>query len=287
MPTAFAGDEIRLETLVNLDQYPIHDLQSPIRQQLIERCRSQLDDGGCSVIKGLLTDFATTEMAAEANRLLPQAYRSLDEHNPYFTTPTKDSNHPEGFLQTRTSAYINSDNLEPISILRQPYDSDIMVLFISECINTGSLFRWADTLARCPYGVMQQDDYFPWHFDGNDFTVTMLVQDSEQGGVFEYFDNVRQPDNEQFDKVMSILNGDREGVKQLNLQKGDLQLFKGRYSMHRVTKVKGDQKRIVAIPAYVQDPYQVTNPHHVQCLYGKVLPIHHERNTKHLDSLVG
>ncbi len=287
MPTAYAGDEIQLESLIDLETYPIHLLNSPIRRELVEHCRVQFNADGCSVIKGLILETATAAMAAEANRLMHLAYRTEDRHNPYFTAPSDNVETPEGFLQIRTSGYINSDKLEQQSILRQLYDSDVLTHFISECVGDKPIYRWADTIARSPYGVMKNDDYFPWHFDGNDFTTTILVQNSEAGGVFEYIPNVRKSNDEQSGRVMGILKGDREGVKQLNLQRGDMQLFKGRYSMHRVTQVTGETPRIIAIPAYVTDPYQVTNPHHVQCLYGKVLPIHFERNLSHTDSLVG
>lgn len=287
MPTCFAGDEIELAELIDLDRYPIHDLQHPVRTELVDHCRTQLNDDGCSVIKDLLLNQATRAMAEEAERLLPKAYRSIDKHNPYFTAPGDNPNTPEGFLQERTSAYIVSDQIEPESVLRQLYDSDVLLHFISECINVGSIYRWADTLARCPYGVMEEGDYFPWHFDGNEFTVTMLVQEPEEGGVFEYIADVRSPNNENESQVMQILNGSPKGVKQLNLQTGDLQLFKGRYSMHRVTQTHGTKSRIVAIPSYVTDPYKVTNPHHVKSLYGRVLPIHEERCLDHSDNLIG
>lgn len=287
MPSCFSGDEIRLESLIDLDKYPIHDLQHPRRTELVEHCRAQLADDGCSVIEGLLLEASTTAMAAEATRLIPTAYRSTDQHNPYFTTPKDDSTVPEGFLQIRTSAYVVSDDVEADSVLRQLYDSDILLHFISQCVNVGSIYRWADTLARCPYGVMENDDYFPWHFDGNDFTVTMLVQAAMSGGIFEYIPNVRSPDMENAEKVMSILQGQTEGVNQLELKTGDMQLFRGRYSMHRVTHAAGPQPRIAAIPAYVTDPYKVTNLHHAKSLYGRVLPIHHERNLAHDDSLIG
>ena len=287
MPTCYAGDEIALEQLIDLDRYPIHDLSSPIRAELIDYCRAQLADDGCVVVSALLLEASTNAMAQEATRLLPNAYCSTDHHNPYFTNPSDDSTTPEGFTQERTSAYIVSDKVEANSVLRQLYDSDVILHFISECLNVGSIYRWADTLARCPYGVMQDGDYFPWHFDGNDFTVTMLVQAPENGGVFEYIPRVRAPHDENTDKVMAVLQGDREGVKQLPLQRGDMQIFKGRYSMHRVTHVSGQDIRVVAIPAYVQDPYTVTNAYHAECLYGRSLPIHRQRDLNHGDQLIG
>ena len=72
---------------------------------------------------------------------------------------------------------------------------------------------------------------------------------------------------------------------ELKLEPGDLQIFKGRFTLHRVTKVEGNRSRYLAIPAYVLDPWRVNTPEHSRTIYGKVLPIHHERNVKRSDGL--
>ena len=40
----------RLRSIVDLDKYPIHDLNSPIIKKLIERCKDELDQNSCSTI---------------------------------------------------------------------------------------------------------------------------------------------------------------------------------------------------------------------------------------------
>ena len=81
------------------------------------------------------------------------------------------------------------------------------------------------------------------------------------------------------------MDGDRTRVRQLKLEPGDLQIFKGRFTMHRVTKVKGKKPRYLCIPAYVLDPWRVNTPEHSEAIYGKVLPIHVERNQARSDGL--
>ena len=83
---------------------------------------------------------------------------------------------------------------------------------------------------------MHKDHYFPWHFDGNEFTLSILVQKAEKGGLFEYSPDLRSVENENFDEVKKVLDGDRSRVRQLKLEPGDLQIFKGRFTLHRVTK---------------------------------------------------
>jgi len=45
-------------------------------------------------------------------------------------------------------------------------------------------------------------------------------------------------------KLKKYLDGDRTRVRQLKLEPGDLQIFKGRFTMHRVTKVEGQKTKI-------------------------------------------
>ena len=124
-----------------------------------------------------------------------------------------------------------------------------MVHFIWECLGVDRpLYRWADPLGRNPYGVQTPGQEFPWHFDGNEFTVSMLAQKADQGGVFEYVPNIRRPDAENFEHVAHILAGGRDGVRELDLIPGDLQLFAGRYSLHRVTPIVGATTRYIGLP---------------------------------------
>ena len=111
------------------------------------------------------------------------------------------------------------------------------------------------------------------------------VEWNDKGGVFEYCPNIREPGNENFEEVQKVIAGDRTRVRQLKLEPGDLQIFKGRFTLHRVTKVEGQKSRYMCIPAYVLDPWRVNTPEHSKAIYGKVLPIHIERNQARSDGL--
>jgi hypothetical protein len=73
------------------------------------------------------------------------------------------------------------------------------------------------------------------------------------------------------------LDGTSDKVSVLELEPGDLQLFRGRYSLHRVTPLVGDRPRYVAIFSYVDQPDMVGSPERTRQLYGRVLPVHLER----------
>jgi len=286
-PTAFSAMEIHLDELIDLDRFPIHDLTNPNRLELVKRCREELNKSGCSLIPEFFKPSAIINMRDEAYRLMKFAHAADDRVNPYLTADDTSlpEDHPQRFFELRSSSFINSDYLEQQSMLRKIYDSDVVLHFVADCLNQGQIYRWADPLGRNPYGVMEDGNYFPWHFDGNDFTVSILIQAAETGGDFEYCPDLRTPGDDKFDDVKRVLQGDRDRVKVLKLKTGDLQLFKGRYSMHRVTEAKGSVPRIIALPTYVNNPYLVNRPYHSETLYGRSLPIHHERNMDRADNL--
>ena len=44
----------RLETIVNLEEYPIQNLNSPKIKELIKKCKSDLDQFSCSTIPNFI-----------------------------------------------------------------------------------------------------------------------------------------------------------------------------------------------------------------------------------------
>ena len=115
---------------------------------------------------------------------------------------------------------------------------------------------------------MKEGHYFPWHFEGNEFTVSILIQEAEEGGLFEFVPDIRKPGDENLESVKSILKGSRDRVRSLKLKPGDKQLFKERYSLHRVIRVHGKINRIIALPIYNNHPGMMNRPEHsIECLW--------------------
>ena len=83
-----------------------------------------------------------------------------------------------------------------------------------------------------------------------------------------------------------MLNGSSSKVTVLNLEPGDLQLFRGRYSLHRVAPLEGNRPRYVAIFSYVEEPGMVGRPERTEQLYGRTLPIHWERAGQRADAYI-
>ena len=60
------------------------------------------------------------------------------------------------------------------SDLKKFYDLEEMLKFVSDSLEVFPLYTWADPLGKNPYSVMHTNHYFPWHFDGNEFTLSAL-----------------------------------------------------------------------------------------------------------------
>ena len=277
-----------IKEIINLEKYPINEINSAKYRELINYTRNQLNEDGCCLLSDFIKPDSIKRMKEEIDRNLGKIYFTNDKHNPYFTKEdaTLDEKHPKRIFSLRQSGYLNSDDLEKDSDLNKFYDLEEMIKFASDSLEVFPLYKWADPLGKNPYSVMHTDHYFPWHFDGNDFTLSVLIQKAEKGGLFEYVPDIRNKDNENFDEVAKVLKDDRTRVKSLDLKPGDLQIFKGRFSMHRVTKIEGKTSRYIALPCYVKDPLKINKPEHSKQVYGKALPIHFKRENIQGDGLI-
>jgi predicted 2-oxoglutarate/Fe(II)-dependent dioxygenase YbiX len=92
-----------------------------------------------------------------------------------------------------------------------------------------------------------------WHFDRSEFTTTLLLQSSTEGGAFEYDQDLRSDTDPNYDGVADLLEGRRTPV-QLPLTAGTLNIFKGKNTAHRVTPVSGTQDRVIAVFSYFEKP---------------------------------
>lgn len=263
--------------LINLDQYPI-DQHGPGYDAMLAKVRGDLDKDGCAVLKGFLTPEAVAAMTAEADGVADQGHKSYNRTNPYFTQddaslPKAD---PRRRFYDRSNAFISADNFARSGPLRAVHDFPAFDPFIRDCLQQDKFHRYADPLADVIVNMADEGNGFPWHFDTNNFTVTLAIQNAEGGGAFEYAPDIRRG-SENFDEVRKVLDGVSDKVVTLELEPGDLQLFKGRYSLHRVAPLRGARPRYVAIFSYVEEPGMVGAPERAKQLYGKALPIHYER----------
>jgi len=272
---------------VDLHRYPI-DAASPARDALVAEVRAALDADGCAVLKGFVRLERLGDLVAECDRLAVHGHRNFSRTNAYFTTDRPDlpTNHPLRRFYDRSNAFVPADNFGPDSILRTIFEMPAFAPFIQAALGEARFYPYADPLADVIVNLAEAGNGFPWHFDTNNYTVTLAIQNAESGGDFEYSPNLRTPTDENYAGVEAVLDGDDRLIRRLRLEPGDLQVFKGRYSLHRVTPLAGSTPRYVGIFSFVEEPGMVGSPERTRQLYGRVAPIHLERAGLRRDTLI-
>lgn len=175
----------------------------------------------------------------------------------------------------RGNAFVARDRIPSDTLIGRLYAHESFQRFVADCFGLPRLYELADPLSGLVLNVVRPGMEHPWHFDTNEYTVSMLTQEARDGGSFEYCPNIRSAEDERFDDVRGVLDG--TGARQperLPLRPGDLQLFKGRYSLHRVSPVRGDRARHSAIFAYSERPGVIGSVSRTRQLFGRVLPEH-------------
>lgn len=275
--------------LINLETYPIAT-PGPVRDAVLARVQGELAARGCAVLKGFLTPAGIAAAVAEAAGVADKGHRSYSRTNAYFTAedPSLPETDPRRRFFDRSNAFIPADNFHGDGALRTVVDSAGFDDFIRECLQEPKerFFRYADPLADVIVNAAWEGNGFPWHFDTNNYTVTLALQNADKGGAFEYAPMIRTSEDENFAEVTRVLDVASDRVISLRLEPGDLQLFKGRYSLHRVAPLQGTTPRYVAILSYAEQPGMVGSVERTRQLYGRTLPIHHERAGQRADALI-
>jgi hypothetical protein len=271
-------DDVRiLGEIIDVQRYPLTDPGSTGWQAAVAAARADLADVGCTV----LTDFIRTErrdqLRAECAAIAPRAYYDVETVNVYniAVDDSLPADHPGRVQFQRGNAFVPRDRIGADLIIHRLYSSELFQRFLADCFGMPALYELADPLAALCLNVVAPGHEHPWHFDTNEFAVSMLTQLPAAGGVFEYVPNIRSGQAENFGDVRAVLEGTGgPAAHRLELRPGDLQLFRGRFSLHRVTEVGGGTPRHTAIFAYSERPGVIGSPARTRQLFGRVLPEH-------------
>jgi hypothetical protein len=263
--------------LIDSDRYPLTEPDGAARREVVARTRADLADVGCSVLADFVRPELHEVLRAECAALEPHAHTKVERVNAYNTAidAALPEDHPGRTIMERGNAFVARDHIPAGSIISRLYTSPVFQRFIADCFGLPELHELADPLSGLTVNVVAPGRAHPWHFDTNAYTVSMLTQAASDGGTFEYCPNIRSADAENFAAVRAVLTGERtRPVRRLDLRPGDLQLFQGRYALHRVSTVEGKIARHSAIFAYSERPGVIGSPERTRQLFGRVRPEH-------------
>lgn len=256
-----------LDEIVDTDRYPLGD------NEFGASAKAAIDRSGLVVLEGFIRPAALAALKVEANELRPLAYFSEHRHSVYLEEPQPDlgRNDARSWAISSTKGAVTTDQIPVDSSLRTIYDSPRFRQFLCRAFNESELFAYADPLSSINVNFYETGQELGWHFDNSSFSVTLLTQRTEVGGQFESIPQLRDSAAGQhnYGGVAEVLAGGGTPSK-LSQNEGDLVLFRGRDTFHRVTPVEGARARILTVFAYNTEPEFSLSENARQTFFGRL-----------------
>ena len=256
-----------LSALINIRQHRLTD-----RAWLTTKMQELAAEGAVQM-QGFLMPEALAALQSEAAAGLKNAYFKPQTHNIYLDTGDNSltADHVRNRRLTSSKGCITDDQIAEASVLKQIYHHPDFIAALCFILGEAALYPYADSLSSVNIHYARQGEELNWHFDNSSFAVTLMIQPARAGGAFEYVRDVRDADSGEmgFDKAKAVLEGQHD-VDRLSLAAGDLLLFRGRNSLHRVTPVADDSVRHLAVLAYNSQPGISLSETAQKTFYGRV-----------------
>ncbi|AFI04959.1 hypothetical protein [Helicobacter cetorum] len=238
-----------------------------------ENCKGILQKDGIMILPHFIEPQVLEQIKQEALAKEHLAYYTQNTHNIYLQK--KDNNFSDSHIRNLdlmsekgciTDNYINSD-----SPLRELYNSSDLKDFLAFVLEEENLYPYADKLSSINIHYAKDNQGLNWHFDNSSFAVTLLIQKPLGGGEFCFVKDVRDSkhDDMGYDLAHKIVSS-TWSYQSLGQDEGTLVLFRGRDSLHKVNKTKGEVCRILCVFAYNNEPNISLSQEAMQTFYGKV-----------------
>ena len=262
---------VTLGDIIDLERYPITDRTNPAYLALVADSQALLGKEGVAIFPGFVRDKMVATMADQTLALHPRMFHFRENHTVYFKPQEGvDSGHPLRRLMKTEKDTVAYADIPADNVIRNIYESDEVLSFIRDVLGLDTLYRHADPLAALNLQGFTTGQQLGWHFDRSDFSVTLSLQAASAGGDFEYVRMLRNKDDDCYDAVRQFLDDPQtQTIEVLPQVPGTLTLFRGRYSLHRVTPVVGDRLRLNAVFAYVDQPNVEFSAYARQLFYGR------------------
>lgn len=247
--------------IVDLDRYPVDRPDEPACQTLIASCRRDMEDQAICALPGFVRPDVMAALQAEAEALAPRACRKDNLRTPYgwMCNAGFAPDHPRTALFRNRSGLVLGDEFSGDSLIKAFYRWDPLTEFLRRVLGCDTLYNTA-----CPYlsfnlGVEDEGDELGWHFDTNDgCAISLLIQQPDEGGHFEYTPFIRSDDDENYAEIARVFAGESTLVRRPDMTPGTLTVFRGHRSLHRVTPVgRTARPRLIALFGYDRQPGMV------------------------------
>ncbi|MEL7098759.1 MAG: 2OG-Fe(II) oxygenase [Pseudomonadota bacterium] len=259
-----------MNTILDLDLYPLDRPGTPEYAALVEASKAALEAEGLFNLPGFLRPGALAQTLDHVRpRLAAESYHHARDHNIYFT------DHVDGLAADDPAlAKVTTQNhtLCHDQLRETPLDAiytwQPFMDFLAEVTGTPALYTMDDPLSGVNVLEYRAGEALNWHFDRSVFTTTLLLQSPETGGDFEYVRDLRSPDNPNHPGIAALLRGEVE-TRLLRQAPGTLNVFLGVNTAHRVTPPLSGPSRIVSVLAHYDRPGVRFSPTEQMGFYGR------------------
>ena len=252
-----------LGDIVNLERYPIGDLESEQGRKLITHCQAQFIDSVSCELPEFILPIAIESVITDVEAREERAFRSSRQRSAYGfyapshnETPAVEENDPHAALQWRDVCYLAYDEFQPGSVLHTLYESKEVCGFTAAVLGLPEVHTVADPMMAAPVSLHYEGCQLGWHCDTQEFTITVMFRTSEEGGLFEYMP-MAGPGDANSHRVPGVFDGDRSEVRSVDIQPGSVVLFRGANTLHRVTPTHGRKPRLLSVFHFEQQPGRV------------------------------
>lgn len=262
--------------LVDLTSYPVDDLTGEPAQTLVAELRRALTEDGVALLHGFVKPEVIAAMTEEAAELKAVAYLEDVWGSPYLGLPDESfpAGHPRRQNELSKTWVAGYDLVPSDSLLRALYEWEPLKDFIAAIVGKETLHRFGDPLGALNVAIMDEGHTQGWHYDNTEFVVSLAIQSSDAGGLFECAPGIRTTDDENYDEVAAVFRGDApERLEIYPMTPGTLMIFVGRNSVHRVTPVEGQVPRYVALLSYDERPDANSSELFKHIRYGRSEPV--------------
>lgn len=257
--------------VVDLQRYPIHQLDTERGRAFVAECKKELEATGVCNLEGFVRPAAVQRMVELTGELAAKAWPTDRRHTVYFEQPDESvpEEHPRRHQVRSAKHGIAYDHIPADAPVRRLYESDDLTTFIAAVLGKEKLYRSADPLDAFQVTTFYPGEELGWHFDRSEFSMTVMYQPAEKGGEFVYAPGLRSDDDENYDGVQAVLQGDESGLEVLPSSPGSLAFFRGEHALHRVTLVEGNTPRVNSVLTYGERPDMKLNDLTSELFYGR------------------
>ena len=244
-----------MNNIIDLERYPLDKPGTVAWSAMVIECKARLAEEGLFNLPGFLRDDGLTRAVDELRPILAtDAFCHTRRHNIYFKKSVEGVGafHPAMQEFETSNRTVCADQMGQAVVI-QLYEWRPFAVFLAAAMDKSELFTMADPLARVNVMGYSEGQALNWHFDRSEFTTTLLLQAPADGGEFEYVKDLRSNADPNFAGVADLLEGRRMPAR-VQLEPGTLNIFKGKNTAHRVTAVRGELDRIIAVLSYFERP---------------------------------